>query len=84
MNRRSFFRKAATGAAVLAAAPTILSEPFMPKNILDWANNWREADLIYVSPYGNIDPLIHRAATELSYRHGQSIAALYNQAAEAT
>jgi hypothetical protein len=31
MNRRSFFRKAATGAAVLAIAPTVLSEPFMPK-----------------------------------------------------
>lgn len=31
MNRRSFFKKAATGAAVIAVAPKILSEPFMPK-----------------------------------------------------
>jgi hypothetical protein len=31
MNRRYFFKKAATGAAVLAIAPAVLSEPFMPK-----------------------------------------------------
>lgn len=31
MNRRAFFKRAATGAAVLAAAPMILSEPFIPK-----------------------------------------------------
>lgn len=33
MNRRSFFKKAATGAAVLAIAPTVLSEAFMPKTV---------------------------------------------------
>lgn len=31
MNRRSFFQKATTGVAVLAIAPQVLSEPFMPK-----------------------------------------------------
>ena len=31
MNRRSFFQKAATGAAVLAIAPQVLSELFIPK-----------------------------------------------------
>lgn len=31
MNRRSFFQKAASAAAVLAIAPQVLSEPFMPK-----------------------------------------------------
>jgi hypothetical protein len=31
MNRRDFFKKAATGAAVLAATPAVLSEPFMSK-----------------------------------------------------
>jgi len=31
MNRRSFFKKATSGAAVLAIAPAVLSEPFMPK-----------------------------------------------------
>jgi hypothetical protein len=33
MNRRSFFKKAVSGAAVLAATPAVLSTPFMAQTL---------------------------------------------------
>jgi len=79
MNRRSFFRKAATGAAVLAIAPTVLSEPFMPSPIAETIGEYYDyTNFSSFAIASSIDQMVEQAAAELAKAHGQRIAALVN------
>lgn len=72
MNRRSFFKKAALGAAVVAIAPAVLSEPFMPQaaTIGEYNNYANFSDMTIAQ---SMDETIMAAAVELGHRAGQSI-----------
>ena len=85
MNRRSFFKKAATGAAVLAVAgnPAMAGfDWFMEENpdynpfsaeVLEYADYTNFSRLAITS---SIDSMIEEAAAELGKAHGRRIAAL--------
>jgi hypothetical protein len=76
MNRRSFFKKAASGAAVLAIVPTVLSEPFMPKpeilgEYFDYTN------FSHAALMADQELMVQQAAEELGYRAAMEINKLW-------
>lgn len=72
MNRRSFFKKAATGAAVLAVAPKILSEPFMPKSAV-FGDYYEYANFSSFALKADMEKIVQEAAEQLGYAAGQSM-----------
>jgi len=80
VNRRSFFKRAAMGAAALAVAPTLLSEPFMPQPIVATIGEYAEhTSFSSFAVATSIDEVVQNAAVELGTRYGQSLNELYKQ-----
>lgn len=79
MNRRAFFKRAAIGAAVVAVAPTLLSEPFMtPAPVVATIGEYAEyANFSSFAVASSMNKLVTDSAVELGYRAGMSINDLY-------